>query len=296
MIKKIFKKLLYVICILAVFVFSTAFASAAPQNQQESGTFLPVLMYHQIFLHPTYNRWGVSVDMFIRQMRALHENGYNSVTLGQIIDYVFYDGELPENPVLITFDDGYLNVYRYAFPVLEFFGFTAVSFVIGHNVGQSYYKDTGFPVTPKFSFEQARRMLHVMDIQSHSYDMHQFADFEPGEARINMLRWEWESILDYRAAIENDHNRISTLIYNELGIDVISVSFPHGKFDVHLSRILYELGVRITFGGSSRNYLERGRHQTLQGMGRFNVNDSTSIYELLEMVRQPHSIEEYVFD
>ena len=288
--KRIFKKLLCIICIFTVFVFSTGFASTLPQNRQEGGTFLPVLMYHQVYLHPTYNTWGVSVDMFIRQMRALHENGFNTVTLSQIIDYVYHGGELPENPVLITFDDGYLNVYKYAFPVLEFFGCTAVSFVIGHNVGQSYYKDTGFPVTPKFSFEQARRMLHVMDIQSHSYDMHQFAEFETGRARVNMLIWPCETREDYNAVVRNDHNRIRTLIYNELGIEVVSVAFPHGVFDALLNITLYELGVRITFGGSYRNYLQQGRPWSLLGLGRFNVNDSTSPGELLEMVRQPNNI------
>ena len=284
--KRYFKKLICVICVFFVFVFSTAFAPFSPPNFQEQGTFLPVLMYHQIFRYPTENRWGLSLETFAWQMRALYENGFNTVTLQQIIEYVFYGGELPENPVLITFDDGYLNIYRYGFPILEFFGFTAVSFVIGHNVGQSYYKDTDFPVTPKFSFDEARRMQHVMDIQSHSYDMHQFAPFEAGRARENMLRWHSEPFADYMAVVENDHYRISTLIYNELGIEVISVAFPHGQFNSELNYILTSLGVRITFGGSSRNYLMRGRPNTLFGMGRFNVNELTTIDELLLMVRQ----------
>ena len=259
-----------------------------PHNRMEQGTFLPVLMYHQIFAHPTNLRGGVSVDMFAWQMRALYENGYNTVTIRQIVDYVLYDGELPENPVLITFDDGYLNVYRYGFPILDFFGFTAVSFVIGHNVGQFYYKDTGFPVTPKFSFEEARRMQHLMDIQSHSYDMHQFAPFEEGRARETMMRWDGESRHAHEAVVTYDHHRISNLIYNELGIEVIAVAFPHGAFDGPLNQILTNLGVYVTFGiEETRNYLVRGRPRSLLGMGRFNVDDQTSVEELLRLVRQP---------
>ena len=287
MIRRFFRKLLCVICVVVLFVFSTAFTPFPPHLSRGQGTFLPVLMYHEIFRYPTNNAWGVSRETFAWHMRALHDNGFNTVTLNQIVEYVLYDGYLPENPVLITFDDGYLNVYRYAFPVLEFFDFTAVSFVIGHNVGQSYYKNTGFSVTPKFSFEEARRMLHVMDIQSHSYDMHQFAPFETGRARENMLRWYDESVLDYISVVEYDHYRISALIYRELGIEVIGVAFPLGKFDFHLNNILSNLGVRVTFGGVSRNYLERGRPRTLLGMGRFNVNESVTVDDLLQMVRQP---------
>ena len=126
-----------------------------------------------------------------------------------------------------------------------------------------------------------------MDIQSHSYDMHQFALFETGRARENMLRWDGEPVERHNAVVENDHNMISALIYNELGIEVVSVAFPHGKFDVSLNHTLYNLGVRVTFGGISGNYLQRGRARSLLGMGRFKINDSTTVDELLAMVRLP---------
>ena len=289
MIKLGLRKLIGAMATLVIFAFLSTLVFAWLQRNQYAGTFLPILMYHQIYTYPTGNEWGVSQEAFGRHMRVLYESGFNTVTLSQIIEYVFYDGELPENPVLITFDDGYLNVYLYGFPILEYFGFTAVSFIVGHNVGQSYYKDTGFPVIPKFCFDEARRMQHVMDIQSHSYDMHQVAHLEPGRARVNMLRWEDESMQDYLAAIEYDHNRISNLIYDELGIEVISVAFPGGDFDDYLNHALTDLGVRITFTSASakRYFLWRRDPGSLLGLGRFHVNDVTTEDDLLNMIRQP---------
>ena len=280
------RRILLVVCLFCVGFLLTAFDTEDSAEDEYGGVFLPVLMYHQITPFITDSEWEISRSMFWRQMQFLWFNGFNTITIAELIEYVFGDGELPDNPVLVTFDDGYLNVYRYAFPVLEHFGHRAVTFVIGHNVGQSTYKDTGFLVTPKFSFADARNMLHVMDIQSHSFDMHQWPYFEAGRARENMLRWYDECVYEFTEILKNDHKKISSLIYRELGIDVVAVAFPGGRFDELVLEILVDLGVKVTFRSTpGTNMVMRGEPASLHGLRRINMTDQMDEGELMRLLR-----------
>ncbi|MFL5892737.1 MAG: polysaccharide deacetylase family protein [Solirubrobacterales bacterium] len=63
---------------------------------------------------------------FVEQMKWLDEHGYEAVTLDQVEDAWYEDGELPPKPVVLTFDDGYLSQYVAAFPALEHFQWPGV--------------------------------------------------------------------------------------------------------------------------------------------------------------------------
>ncbi|HEU5424432.1 MAG TPA: polysaccharide deacetylase family protein, partial [Nitrolancea sp.] len=65
---------------------------------------IPVLMYHQI--GPSAARYVTPLWLFEQEMDWLKDNGYHSITLAQLYDYVLNGGTLPSKPVLITFDDG----------------------------------------------------------------------------------------------------------------------------------------------------------------------------------------------
>ena len=278
------RRLLFFLCLLCIKLVLSAYAAEVHERE---AVFLPVLMYHQVTNPITESEWEISRSVFLRHMRFLSANGFNTITIADLIEFVFGDGELPENPVLITFDDGYLNVYRYAFPVLEYFGHRAVSFIIGHNVGQTTYKDTGQPVTPKFGFGDARNMLHVMDIQSHSFDMHQWAYFETGRARENMLRWYDECVYEYTEILTKDHKKISDLIYRELGINVVAVAFPGGRFDALMLDILIDLGVKVTFRSTpGNNFVVRGEPASLHGLRRINMTNRIDEEELWRLLRE----------
>jgi len=246
---------------------------------------LPVLMYHHL-AEEAVNPWTITPESFERQMRALRDNDFTPVTLRQLLDYVDNGVVLPTNPVLITFDDGYLSVYQYAFPIMERYGMTGVSFIMGHFVGMDTYKDTGNPMTPRFSFEQARAMAGVMEIQSHTYDMHQWAPFEEGRARENILMWYDEDPAEYEEILRNDHSKISALIYENMGEEVFAVAYPHGIYDELSRSILISLGVRVTFSTiEGINTIVRGEPESLFGLRRFNITDDVDENALIELLR-----------
>jgi len=259
-----------------------------PKDPHINTANVPILMYHH-FSEDVTNDWTVSPEAFAAQMGVLYDNGFNTITLCQLVDFVDRGIPLPERPVVITIDDGYLSVYEYAFPILSRYGMTATSFVIGMAVGTDTYKDTGYPTTPKFSFQQAQTMAGVISIQSHTYDMHQWAPFEEGRARENILRWGDESEAEYIEILRADHLSIAQGIYTELGEEVFAIAFPFGIYDSLSHVVLQQLGVRVTLGTShGTNTVIMGMPQSLLAMNRFNITDSMGADELLSLLLESY--------
>jgi len=242
-------------------------------------------MYHHIY-HDVTNDFIVTPETFAMHMRVLYENGFNTVSLQQLVGFVDYGIPLPPNPVVITFDDGYLSVYTYAFPVLKQYGFVATSFIIGEAVGTDTYKDTGSPTIPKFCYAQALSMAGVISIQSHTYDMHQWPPFEEGRARTNVLIWYDECEIEYEAALRADHMRIKNDIYYHLGETVFAIAFPLGIYDERSQEILLSMGVRVTLTTNhGYNIIVYDEPQSLLSLNRVNIANHVDEYELLSFIR-----------
>ena len=95
---------------------------------------IPVLNYHQIN-DTEKNALTVNTEQFEAQMKYLADHGYTTITPADMLDAWESGAELPEKPVIITFDDGYLDNYNHAFPVLEKYHLKATIFLISDYVG-----------------------------------------------------------------------------------------------------------------------------------------------------------------
>lgn len=134
-----------------------------------------ILMYHAFTEDEADTGYLCTpVSEFAHQLSALRDAGYTSVGYADLIEFVNGDGKLPEKPLLITIDDGYQNNLDLAAPLLEKYGFCANIAVIGVSIGHTTYKDTGIPIMPHFSLEDARPWVArgVLTVTTHSYDMH----------------------------------------------------------------------------------------------------------------------------
>lgn len=94
---------------------------------------IPVLNYHQIN-DRDHNALTVSTEQFAAQMQYLTDNGYHTITGEELADALDGKIELPDNPVLITFDDGYRDNYKNAFPILKEHQMKAMVFLISDYV------------------------------------------------------------------------------------------------------------------------------------------------------------------
>jgi peptidoglycan/xylan/chitin deacetylase (PgdA/CDA1 family) len=112
---------------------------------------VPVLIYHAVDNHQFGSReLIVNSQEFYKQMEYLHVQKYTTLTFNNIRAYCKY-----KNPILITFDDGYRDIYFYAFPVLKEFKLQATIFLIAGLIDHPGYltqKEIG-EMSEVFSFE-----------------------------------------------------------------------------------------------------------------------------------------------
>lgn len=97
---------------------------------------VPIFMYHYIQEPPDPRSdaigYGLSVrpEDFAKQMAYLDEHRYHPVTLADLRAYLQGQAALPDKPVVLTFDDGYLDFYTTAFPILKAHHFRAVAYIV----------------------------------------------------------------------------------------------------------------------------------------------------------------------
>lgn len=245
---------------------------------------VPVLMYHHIA--EEVNDMTVTPETFREQMEALVENGYTAITLEDMVNYVYYGGELPEKPVLITFDDGYYSNYEYAYPVLEELGMSGVIFAVGVSFGCDTYLDTDVPITPHFGEAEAVEMVSsgVMSVQSHTYDMHRNETYEK-EARHDITPLPGESEEDYIATVRSDLAKSKEFLEGITGEEVYALSYPQGKRTDNAARIAVEEGYTVTFSTDwGVQQLVRGLGQSLYAVKRMHVSNDVTSEKLIEMV------------
>ncbi|MAL00992.1 polysaccharide deacetylase family protein [Neopusillimonas maritima] len=88
---------------------------------------IPILMYHHV--SPSAGPITTSPSNFENQLKWLKWHGYQSITTQQYVDYL--NGHpLAAKSVMITFDDGYLDNWVWAYPILQKWGFNAVIFLV----------------------------------------------------------------------------------------------------------------------------------------------------------------------
>jgi peptidoglycan/xylan/chitin deacetylase (PgdA/CDA1 family) len=90
----------------------------------------PILLYHHIMANSENSRYYIDPSVFEQQVQWLYDNGYQTITITQLADLIYHGGQIPEKPVLITFDDGDLDVYTNAFPILQKYNYVATFYVV----------------------------------------------------------------------------------------------------------------------------------------------------------------------
>jgi len=158
--------ILLVSCVFFAFFLKTAYV-------------VPVLMYHSIDHNDQKTKLSVSPESFERQVKFLADNHYNVVLLPEVVGYVTGKKRIPPKTVAITFDDGFLNNYQFAYPVLKKYKIPATIFVITGKIG-----------TPGFvNEEQVKEMADsgVMAIGSHTVSHKWLPSFDDPALRRELV-------------------------------------------------------------------------------------------------------------
>ena len=274
-------KLLWIVL---AFAIAAACAVAAVALHFANQRELPILMYHHLVPDDEEIQGDtIHIGQLKEELAILKEQGYETVTLQEVIDFAQGNGKLPKKPVCITFDDGYLSNYELGFPLLKELDMKATIFVIGATVGnKEYYKDTEFHITPHFDTAEMKEMADsgLVLIQSHSFDLHQWAPFETGDAekvRANILPLEGESDEEYAAAVTADITRSRQELEAVTGQKVEAFAYPGGKYLARSEELLSDLGIKATLTiEHGKNLIKRGKPETLRLLKRYYIAASTT--------------------
>ena len=279
------RKLAVLLCLFA-FVLA-AFWGVGGMSRLNSVS-LPVLMYHHIAQEAS-NDMTVSPACFEEQIAALTEDGWHTVSIAQLIDYVDHGTPLPDKPVLITFDDGYTSNLELAAPILERYGQHAVIFVIGLNAGQEFYLHTGELLSPpRFALEDAIPYLNsgTLELQSHTYDLHQLVSYGIS-GRDGVLPLPDEGEDDYLRTLRLDAQTQQALFSQHLNTRLTALAYPFGFWSELSESVANEVGLRVTLTtqpGSNR--IQEGKPDTLRLLNRYTITEQTTPHELLWLLGQ----------
>ena len=116
-------------------------------------------------MHP-YFETRTDPSVFLEQIKLLHENGYTGRTLAELRGFVQSGKGCDDKSVVITFDDGYEDFCKTAFPILKMYGFTATVFL---PTGYIDSNDSQFNGTSCLSWSQVNELhAHGIDFGSHT--------------------------------------------------------------------------------------------------------------------------------
>lgn len=231
---------------------------------------LPVIMYHHVSNSSRYwGRDGVSVEELERDLQVLRDMGYETVLFSQVLAYLNGDGTLPEKPVALTFDDGFLNYRDMVVPLLEAYHCCATVAITGAYADTAEERDTDNPNFEYMTWEELSGLdPKVTEIAYHSYDSHYPNDRVNG--RVGMKRRWKESDDAYRAYLTDEYQHFREKMA-PAGQETMVVAYPFGAYSDITDEVMKELGIRVTLTCETGiNLLRVGETDSLYGLKRIN--------------------------
>lgn len=94
-----------------------------------------ILLYHHVAISPIESQYYIHPENFALQMKALDEWGFTPIPLSLLVKAINEGAKLPQKPVVISFDDGRLDIYENAFPIMQVYDFPGVFYIISGGLG-----------------------------------------------------------------------------------------------------------------------------------------------------------------
>ncbi len=281
---KIKRFLKLVICDVVVILFIAVIMSFnkdkwfAFDNNSDEKILLPVIVYHMISENPSkLGDYVVSPKTIENDFKYLVENGYETVLVEDLLSYINDDIPLPENPVVITFDDGYYNMV-YLLPLLEKYDMKAIISIVGsYSERDSKSKEQPNSDYSYLTWEDisALNKTGLIEISNQTYDLHTSAT-RKGSCIMN-----GESEEQYKQIFENNVRLLQSELFMNSGVMPITFTYPYDLDCKESVPILKELGFKATFTCHERpNYISKDEN-SLYGLNRYNRPNEMTTEEFM---------------
>ena len=249
--------------IIAVLMLLAAGKIFAQNVQQISeGPKILVLNYHQV--QTANSALAVAEKDFEAQMNYLSSHGYVSITPDELYSGLNGEIELPPKPVLITFDDGYVDNYTNAFPILKYYGMRATIFVIPAFVGK--YNNY-------LTWDELREMEeNGITVESHTMNHYKLEELPDDEIRSELLNSK-------------------QLLEEQLGHPVEFLAYPTGTYNLHIAGIAKAVGYKGAYTIKYGNVDLGSNFYALERVPIFNTG--RTMKDFYERIEYRQSFEEF---
>ena len=179
---------------------------------------IPVLYYHSVNKNAD-NEVTITPSSLEEQLNYINDNNYVTITMKELYEHLKNKKPIPEKSILITFDDGYMNNYTEAFPILKKLNMKATIFCVGNSLDGSYY----------LSEEAIKEMSdYGIDIQCHTVN----------HVHLNTLSYN-EQLSELKRSKE--------ILEKITGREILSVAYPFGDYNSDTIKAVKEAGYKLAF-------------------------------------------------
>lgn len=212
-----------------------AAATAMPQ--------LTILAWHDVVdrdrLQPAarFDRTRITTEDLVAQFELLKALGYTPISLQHWIDARDGRRDLPERPVLLTFDDGYPSLWTKVFPLLSLYRWPAVAAIVGEWM-EGAAAGAAAPVPETVGWDALRAMVAtgLLEVASHTHGQHRGIVANPQgneEPAATARRFDgrgYEDDAAHAARLRADLERSAELIWQRLGVRPRAIVWPYGEY------------------------------------------------------------------
>lgn len=269
--------IVFAVCAIFFFIGKAIFCSSA-DNYSDKPVFLPVIMYHSV-CNKAPSEYVVTPEQAESDLLWLKKNGYESVTVQELVDYTSGKGTLPDKPVLITLDDGFYNNLSEFLPLLEKYDMSAVVSVVGMYTNNNATADPHISCYSYLTWEDISELLSSgrIEIGNHTYNMHSIKGDRRGCAKLPC-----ETNEEYAEKFTADIGSLQTELHLNTGVSPIVFAYPFGSICRESIPLLRDCGIKATLTCyESSNYITRDP-DCLFGISRYNRSGSYSTEEFMQ--------------
>lgn len=214
---------------------------------------IAILGYHGVMpkeINTSGSKLIVNQEDFEKQLKYLKKHGYKSMTLSEFNCWKNKECKKAHKSVLITFDDGYMDNYLYAFELLKKYDMNAVVFYVGKNINsnEGYYMN-------KETIEKAKVEYPNIEFASHSYGLHE--NFGKTYEEVNNDIMKMKDVLDSKY-----------------------YAYPHGSFTDEYISALKDNGYLLAFTfGPGKNHRKADIKDDNYKIPRLNISKDMPMYK-----------------
>ena len=255
-----------------------------------------VLMYHEFVTQEdldsgiAFDEYAIYYHEFEHDLQWLQENGYTTITVRELAQYLNGQGEMPEKPVILTIDDGKLGVYKNAFPLLQKYNMKAVLAVIGteiHAASEAPDQRSENPA-PYCTWTELAEMSASghMEIASHSYGFHVYQH----DGRIGADCGEPDTMADFRMDAYKDFRTLQDCLENYDIPTAVTFAYPYSVRSIPADEVWLQCGYQMLLGGNMESVRASKNNYFIQEAG---LNAHSSV---LRRIARMHGtpIEDYI--